>query len=43
MPSDIGNLSCMVIGHLNQAPQRARVIGRGMEVTSQKGTLMHQG
>ena len=27
--SDIGLLSCMVIGHLNQAPLRACVIGRG--------------
>ena len=42
-PSDIDHLSCMVIGHLNQAPPRACVIGHGMAVTSQRGTLMHLG
>ena len=43
MPSDIGNLSCMVIGHMKQATLRACVIGRYMAVTSLKGTLMHLG
>ena len=42
-PSDIGHLSCMVIGHLNQATPRACVIGQGMAVTSQKGILMYLG
>ena len=42
-PSDIGHLSCMVIGHLNPTTPRACLIGRGMVVTSQKGTLMHLG
>ena len=42
-PSDIGHLSCMLIGHLQQATQKVCVIGRGMAVTSQRGTLMHLG
>ena len=41
--SDIGHLSCMVIGHLKQANLRACMIGPGMAVTSQKATLMHLG
>ena len=41
--SDIGHLSCMVIGHLKQANPRACMMGRGMAVTSQKGILMYLG
>ena len=41
--SDIGHLSCMVIGHLKQANLGACMIGRGMVVTPQKDTLMHLG
>nr|XP_055189704.1 synaptosomal-associated protein 47-like [Nyctereutes procyonoides] len=40
-PSDIGHLSCMVIGHLNQAPPRACLTGQGMAWERDTGNRYH--